>query len=258
MFANILKTWRLPLIPSRNLFCTQKGKKNCKLGNISSNEYLGLRPIRRCGKEEIELIDEAYKKLVNEGLLTTEDSEINWYSVYMNKDLTVPKNDFWIRFHNTIQKIFYETERKEEKMFSYGFLVNPVNSQKDQFYHFDYAGKTGSLFISMVYHTTENSTQYLSDFVPESKPDLGPRNYNCYGYSDIELLEKEDADFLEVSQIICRPYIIMKGGKRTIHRGIKNRTKTARPVFYMNFGSHEYTVNEPARHSFEDQNKWRA
>ena len=56
----------------------------------------------------------------------------------MNGELTVPKNEFWIKFHNTIEKIFYETEKREEKIFSYGFLVNPKNSQKDQFYHFDY------------------------------------------------------------------------------------------------------------------------
>ena len=79
----------------------------------------------------------------------------------------------------------------------------------------------------MVYLTTENSTQYFNDFTPSTKPDLGSRSFNCYGHTDIELLEKENVDFLEVSQIICRPYVILKAGKRTIHRGIKNRTDRA-------------------------------
>ena len=52
------------------------------------------------------------------------------------------------------------------------------------------------MFISMVYHTTENSTQYLANFKPSSKAELGPRNYNSYGNNDIELLEQENVDFL--------------------------------------------------------------
>ena len=77
------------------------------------------------------------------------------------------KNDFWIKFNSVIESIFYETEAKEEKIYSYRFVVNPKNSQKDQFYHFDYAGKTGILFIPMVYLTTENITQYFNDFAPQ-------------------------------------------------------------------------------------------
>lgn len=106
----------------------------------------------------------------------------------MNQEFTVPKNDFWMKFNSTIENILYETEGKEEKLYSYGFIVNPKNSQKDQYYHFDYTGKTGLIMIPMVYLTTENSTQYLNDFAPSAKPDLAARNYNSYGYNDIELL----------------------------------------------------------------------
>ena len=52
------------------------------------------------------------------------------------------------------------------------------------------------MFISRVPHTAQNSTQYLANFKPSPKAELGPRNYNSYGNNDIEFLEQENVDFL--------------------------------------------------------------
>ena len=89
-----------------------------------------------------------------------------------------------------IENILYESESKEEKLYCCGYMINPANSQSDQFYHFDYAGEAGLFIIPLVYLTTENSPQYLEGFIPHSKPVLGARNYNAYGYNDTELLEQ--------------------------------------------------------------------
>lgn len=135
-------------------------------------------------------------------------------------------------------------------------MVNPLHSQKDQHYHFEYSKRTGVMLIPLTYMTTKNATQYLNNFVPKSKPKLGVRSFNNFGENDIELLEHENVDFLEVSQVICRPYTVLKIGCRTIHRGIRNLGGFARPVIYLTFGEHDYTIKEGVNYTFT-QNKQR-
>ena len=60
MFSRVLKvakpiiglTKMMPILPKAN-FCSQKpvGVNNCRLGNISSDSYYGMRPVRRCSQE---------------------------------------------------------------------------------------------------------------------------------------------------------------------------------------------------------------
>ena len=53
------------------------------------------------------------------------------------------------------------------------------------------------------------------------------------------------------------PYMILKSGKRTIHRGIKNRSGIPRPVFWINHGIDDYVVKETSHYSFEKQQQRR-
>ena len=75
----------------------------------------------------------------------------------------------------------------------------------------------------MVPHTTENAAQYLSSKPSKSPTAIGLSNHK-FGDDDIELMDFLEADYLEVSQIVCRPYSLLKGAANTVHRGIANRT----------------------------------
>lgn len=45
----------------------------------------------------------------------------------------------------------------------------------------------------------------------------------------------ENADWLTVHQIISKPYVILKMPDGTIHRGIHNRTKEDRFMFWIGY-----------------------
>ena len=49
-------------------------------------------------------------------------------------------------------------------------------------------------------------------------------------------------DSLEVKQIVCKPYTVIKGGAGTIHRGIANRSEIDRPLFWVNYSKTDYKI----------------
>ena len=49
-------------------------------------------------------------------------------------------------------------------------------------------------------------------------------------------------DHLEVKQICCKPYTLIKGGAGTIHRGIANRSDKDRPLFWVNYSKTDYKI----------------
>lgn len=126
---------------------------------------------------------------------------------------------------------------------SYGFFFSPKTSSKDQEYHIDYKPEIKQLFITMVNHTTKNATQFVR-FEPISKPTKGAHEYNRFGATDTELLEREGLDYMEVIQVVCKPYMVLKMGENTVHRGIMNREDEDRPMFFCTFSNTDYVFNE--------------
>ena len=47
------------------------------------------------------------------------------------------------------------------------------------------------------------------------------------------MLEKENADFLKVVQIVCRSHTIIRMMGGTVHRGIANRSDQERILFFI-------------------------
>ena len=87
------------------------------------------------------------------------------------------------------------------------------------------------MFITMVHHTTENAPQYAK-IRPHKPPVIVSPGSGAqkYGDDDIDLMNYLGVDYLEISQTICRPYTLLKGGQNTIHRGIANRSGIGRPL----------------------------
>ena len=99
------------------------------------------------------------------------------------------------------------------------------------------------MFITMVHHTTENATQYLT-IKPTREPIMLGENDPKFGDSDIDLMNYLGLKSLEVKQTICGPYTIIKGGANTIHRGIPNRTNKERPLFWVNYSETDFHVKD--------------
>ena len=81
--------------------------------------------------------------------------------------------------------------------------------------------------------------------IPKSRPTLGSHEVNRYGKNDLELLEREDVDCIEVSQVICKPFMMLRMGENTVHKGIRNSTNEDRPLFFCCYSTNaEYKFNE--------------
>jgi hypothetical protein len=45
-----------------------------------------------------------------------------------------------------------------------------------------------------------------------------------YGTNILEIMEKENLDFVKIVQIICKSHTVLKVSSNTIHRGIANNS----------------------------------
>jgi hypothetical protein len=69
----------------------------------------------------------------------------------------------------------------------------------------------------------------------KTKGQISPLGYEAnFGENVLDLLEKENADFLKVVQIVCRSHSIIRMMGGTVHRGIANRSDQERILFYIN------------------------
>lgn len=95
----------------------------------------------------------------------------------------------------------------------------------------------------MAYHTSENSTQYVTSKINVA-PYEGPYGLTRYGKDDKELLERSGCDSIQISQTICKPYMILHIPDQGIHRGIANRTNEDRPLFIINCSKQKVIIKE--------------
>ena len=65
-----------------------------------------------------------------------------------------------------------------------------------------------------------------------------------FGRNILDLLDKENADFLKVVQIVCRSHSIIRMMGGTVHRGIANRSEQERVLFYINTCSGDLDFTE--------------
>ena len=54
-----------------------------------------------------------------------------------------------------------------------------------------------------------------------------------FGQDILDLMDKENADFLKVVQIVCRSHSIIRMLGGTVHRGIANRSNHERILFFI-------------------------
>lgn len=108
-------------------------------------------------------------------------------------------------------------------MITCGFLFNPRDNSTTQDFQIDFDDKTSStIFIPIAHLISENSPQVAC---------IKTKNHfteaNIMGKTEIEVL----------TQIVCKPYTIIKMNSDSIHRGIGNRSNIDRPMFFINSGS---------------------
>lgn len=147
------------------------------------------------------------------------DREITWYNLYLQGELSdqFVKNSLkselisWVK---SLVKEFYPYEEKERYIVSFGFIHSPKNGQRDQPWHLDYGHQVSNLFVPLNELTIHNSTQFIRgpyrSIMPES---------NNFPGGPAEIMKNESKKWLEVAQLVCKPFMILKLYCSTVHRG---------------------------------------
>ena len=132
-------------------------------------------------------------------------------------------------------------------LISYGFVVNPAGSTAEQTFHCDYGVTTSSLFIPLTRVTLNNAMRFIRQPLARARP----RTTDAIGTVD-EILDLEDASVVEVVQLACRPFCLLRLLPGTPHAGIPNREDYDRTMFWVTVDSVPRCVGEGALALFRE------
>lgn len=206
----------------------------------------GLDYMRDCTAAEIALLEQAYRQCrdrvpESEALSGARSgSAITWFNVYhggaygaafaLREPLTQ-----WV--HDLLRE-FYAAPRA---VLSFGFIMAPRNGRESQQWHFDYAPSVSNLFIPMTVVTHRNATQFVRGAL--RRVGMPPSNYFPDPH---ELFDGEGVSHMEVSQIISKPFTILKLAPSVLHRGIANGEETDRLLFFVSTNDVAIDIGEGA------------
>ena len=191
--------------------------------------------LRALNKDEKHQLSEIYEQ-VKDQLLLAKGNEVYWLNLYLNQLHLI---NYPAAFHSWIQQLVTDNYSAQHAILSYGFIVNPAHSTVNQQFHYDYTKTVSNLFIPITQMTTLNATQYLPIALKLTQAD----DYSNFG--DLEqIMESENIDAIVVSQLICKPFSLIKLGVNVPHRGIANFDNYDRIVFFITVDEYYHDLNE--------------
>lgn len=196
--------------------------------------------IRSCTDEEKILISDSFQSL--QAIHTVDMKELYWINVFLNGKLCTPfpQADDLESFVKTMVDTVY-ADWKERHILSVSFVINPIQSAKDQKFHCDYTYTSSNLFIPLTKVTHLNATQFIRTPLKHSRMD---QNNNFSGGDIFEIMKEEGTRSLEVGQVVCEPYSIIHLHPFTPHRGIRNLDNYARVLLCVAVDSFHHEVAE--------------
>ena len=198
----------------------------------------GMELVRRLDDDEASLLRGAFAAC--QPGMPAGTRAIHWVNLYLNGALTVdhPQQG---ALHAWVQRIVAEVyaDWPEVHLVTYSFIVNPAGNQDGQPFHCDYAMSSSNLFVPLTRVTVENATQFirrpLARSVPNERVELGTTE---------DILDAEGWDAVEVSQLVPRPFTLLRLLPGTPHRGIGNGAEHDRVMFCVTVDDHPYELAE--------------
>jgi phosphatidylglycerophosphate synthase len=196
----------------------------------------GLVCMRGCTDEEINVLKDAWEQ--NKSLCIMHESnekEIYWVNLFLD-GIPHPKfsnAELQAKFHLFVSNLIEEMYTDRRSIKSYGFIIAPKNGDKDQKWHIDYSSTCSNLFVPMTKLTHRNATQFIRH-PGGSMTALYPDESGKQVYADPhELLASEKTNYLEVSQVVSEPFVVLKLFPGCVHRGVANREDFDRVTFWV-------------------------
>lgn len=208
----------------------------------------GIQFQRSCTEEEKQILLETFatcKSLIKdkEGDSSVASKEISWFNLYSEGEYHpfIDQIPTFPAFKKLVMQLIEENYAPDDPRYilSYGYITGPKNGEKSQTWHHDYCKGVSNIFIQLQQDTTNNATQFIR------RPDRGqPKSFNVDDYENNygngnyyppphEMLDREGVTHLEVTQIIARPFSVVKLMPNVIHRGIANKEDYDRNMFFI-------------------------
>jgi hypothetical protein len=140
--------------------------------------------------------------------------------------------DMWV--HDLLRE-FYP---KPRTILSYGFINSPRRGGSSQGWHYDYAPTVSNLFVPMTLVTHRNATQFVRGALRTPMPE------SQYFPEPHTLLDDEGVTHMEVCQVVCKPFAILKLFMSIMHRGIANGEDYDRLLFFVSTNDTELDIGE--------------
>jgi hypothetical protein len=119
------------------------------------------------------------------------------------------------------------------RLLTAGFIESPVGCRAHR-WHFDFHGRTESLFVPLTPFTPNNGTEYVAWSVPGSDAAMLERYRDVLtgaGGRDLSLIAAADA--YRVVRLTAEPFAIVRLPSHLLHRGGDNREPYVRRTFYL-------------------------
>lgn len=196
---------------------------------LTATRNRGIEHMRMCTEAERSFIKQEHDQLVKSPKIEAGGGVIYWNNLYINGAWLADyaKKAEMEALVNSLLREFYP--RQKRYLRSCGFITSPANSKKSQAWHYDYSAGTSNLFIPLVDTTPRNATQFIRGERPEPLPVS-----QCFPPPNHLLSAKsENLNAVEMSQVVCKAYSILKMFPCVMHRGIQNGENHDRVLFFV-------------------------
>jgi hypothetical protein len=203
--------------------------------------------LRRLSDHEQRLVRAAFEATKASG--PEPASTIHWVNLYLNHAFTV-EHPFREELHAWVTRTVAEAYATwpEVHLLAYGFITNPARNPRTQPFHFDYTRTSSTLFVPLTRVTPENATEFIREPLRRARMDHKAELGNLD-----QILEAEGCDAIEVVQVICRPYSLLRLRPDTPHRGIANREDYDRVMFIATVDDHDHELAETAHFQYSTE-----
>jgi hypothetical protein len=202
------------------------------------NRNRGMELVRRLDEKEASLLRDAFEAC-RPGM-PPDTTAIHWVNLYLNGTLTV-SHPLQGALHDWVTRIVAEVyaDWPEVHLITYSFIVNPAGNKEGQPFHCDYAPTSSNLFVPLTAVSVLNATQFIRQPLVRSVP-----NQNVeYGTAE-DILAAEGWDSLEVTQLVPRPFTLLRLLPGTPHRGIGNGADYDRVMFCVTLDVQPHALAE--------------
>ncbi len=203
-----------------------------------ADQARGIEMVRPLDENERALLQSAYEACRDR--MPTCVRTIHWLNLYLNGAFTVEyaerdRLDRWIR--QTVASVY--ADWREVHILSYGFIVNPARNPEGQPFHLDYSRTSSNLFVPLTPVTLNNASQFIRE--PLSQPPRQPND--AFGTVE-DILEAEGRQAIEVCQLVCRPFSLVRLLPNTPHRGVPNGEESDRVMLWVTVDERRYDLPE--------------